>query len=353
MDSFLTPTADWYPGDMLEVFPSMMTPEYPLKSSIPQIHHTDHEIGAVPMVQTFYEGPPKCDCCSNWIEKAPVQLPEAAKERYDEASVRVFRTKDHESHSARIGGLVAVKSETIELQGKVLVNFLRPILAEVGFVAPLKTKITFKTPFRELYFAHSKILQAVTHLDRDSDVSRHVEVLVAAIEEIFADPVKQVKDLLSRHTITFELLWTLFPTHKLVCSKNDGDQRAYEVVETEYIDTKLTWRERAKNERKKNPDAFRVDYQSFMFDGTNFGPRKGCVEMAKFKGARNIASLDFCPLEYHSSPYTTREYLLRGQKILDMQDMIYCSYNGPTTKSGYGVGATRHVGDFVRSASRF
>ena len=347
MDSFLAPAADWYSMDLAEDSLDMMTPKYPMKESIPHIHHTDHELGAVPTVQTFYEGPPKCDCCSNWIEKAPVQMPENAKERYDEASIRVFKTKDHESHSARIGGLVEVKSDTIELQGKVLVNFLRPILVEVGFTAPLKTKMTFKAPFRELYFAHRKIVQAAAKLPSTSDVRAHVEVLVAAIEEIFADTVKQVRDLLSRHTITFEYLWTIFPVHQMVYLKDHGGHRAYEVADCEYIDTKLSWRERAKHERAKKPDVLRVRYSSFMFDGTNFGPRQSFDEIYKFKGVRRITSLDVYPLEYHSRPDLGREFSLRGQKILNMQEMIYCYYNGPTTKSSYGGGATRHVSDSV------
>ncbi len=265
MDAFfMQNNLDWPPIGMTTDGLDMMTPKYPMKDSIPHIHHTEPDLGAVPMIQTFYEGPPKCDCCSNWIEKAPVQLPEDAKERYDGASIRVFKTKDHDSHLARIGGLVAVKDDTIELQGKLLVNFLRPILAEVGFIPPLKTKIIFKAPFRELYFAYGKIVQAATTLDDTSDVRRHVGVLLTTIGEIFADTVKQVTDLLSRQFITFEYLWTLFPKHAMVYLKELGGNRAYEVTRTEYIDTKLIWREKAKNERVSKPDMFQVKFRSFM-----------------------------------------------------------------------------------------
>lgn len=349
MDTFFTPNnPDWFSMAMTVDSLDMMTPKYPMKDSIPHIHHADPDVGVVPMVQTFYEGPPKCSCCSNWIEKAPVQLPEAAKERYDEASIRVFKTKDHDSHSARIGGLVAVKNDTIELQGKVLVNFLRPILAEVGFIPPLKTKITFKAPFRELYFAYRRIVQAATTLDDTGDVSRHVRVLVTTIEEIFADTVKQVTDLLSRQSITFEYLWTLFPMHFMVYLKEYGGNRAYEVTRTEYIDTKLILRERAKNERASKPDAFKVEFRNFMFDGTNFGVREDYDYIYKFKGVRRITSLNVYPLDYHSNPNMAHDCFLRGQRILDLQDMVYCCYNGPATKTPLGQGATRHVSNFLK-----
>lgn len=67
-----------------------------------------------------------------------------------------------------------------------------------GAVPTLKTKITFKAPCRELYFAYRRILQAATTLDDIGDISRHVIVLVTTIKEIFADTGKQVTDLLSR-----------------------------------------------------------------------------------------------------------------------------------------------------------
>ncbi len=349
MDAFfMQNNLDWPPIGMTTDGLDMMTPKYPMKDSIPHIHHTEPDLGAVPMIQTFYEGPPKCDCCSNWIEKAPVQLPEDAKERYDGASIRVFKTKDHDSHLARIGGLVAVKDDTIELQGKLLVNFLRPILAEVGFIPPLKTKIIFKAPFRELYFAYGKIVQAATTLDDTTDVRRHVGVLLTTIGEIFADTVKQVTDLLSRQFITFEYLWTLFPKHAMVYLKELGGNRAYEVTRTEYIDTKLIWREKAKNERVSKPDMFQVKFRSFMFDGTNFGVTEAVENIYKFKGVRRITSLDVYPLDHHSNPNMRLECYLRGQRILDMQDMVYCCYNGPATKTSFGRGATRHVSNLLK-----
>jgi hypothetical protein len=347
MDPFFpSPNLDWPSIGMTADSLDMMTPKYPMKDSIPHIHHTEPDLGAVPVVQTFYEGPPKCDCCSNWIEKAPVQMPEAAKGQYDGACVRVFKTKDHDSHSARIGGIVAVKEDTIELQGKALVNFLRPILAEVGFIPPLKTKILFKAPFRELYFAYDRIVQAATTLDDTSDISQHVGALVTTIEGIFADTVKQVKDLLSRQSITFEYLWTLFPVHAMVYVKESGGNRVYEITRTEYIDSRF-WGEKSKRERLPNLDTFKVEHRSFMFDGTNFGVREDYECIHKFKGVRRISSLYVYPLDHHSNPNMRHDCHLRGQRILDIQDMVYCSYNGPATKTPFGLGATRHVSNWL------
>ena len=189
MDSTLTPGFDWFGMEVPGVNLDRTTPTCPMIPATSLIDYKYQDLGANPVVQTFYEGPSKCDCCPNWIEKAPIELPEAAKERYDHASVRLYKKKDHNPHVARIGGLVAVKDDILELQDLLLIKFIRPILAEVGFLAPQRAKITFKAPFRELYFAHPKIVQAAAKLPTGSEVRTHVENLVATIEEIFSDTV--------------------------------------------------------------------------------------------------------------------------------------------------------------------
>jgi hypothetical protein len=187
MDQYMTQTlgsADWFAMEMPGVSMDIMTPTYPMRPAIPPINYESQNLGAKPLVQVFYEGPSKCDCCPNWIEKPPVQLPEAAKERYDQACVRRYKKKDHKSHSAGIGGLAAVKDHILELQGSLLIYFVTPILAEVGFLAPRKDKITFEAPFPGLYFSYLKIFDAAGALPSNDDARSHVHVLVTTIEEI-------------------------------------------------------------------------------------------------------------------------------------------------------------------------
>ena len=338
MDQIMSPTNYWFAMETPGAGLDMMSPAYPMRPAIPSISYEHQDLGANPMVQTFYEGPTKCDCCTNWIEKPPLQLPEAAKERYDEASVRLYKKNDHNSHSSRIGGIIALKDDILELQGHLLINFIRPFLAEVGFLAPQKDKITFKAPFRELYFAHPKIKHAGLGLPSMSDLHRHVNVLVNTIDEIFSGTVKQMTDLLSRATITFELLWTLFPKDQLVYRSDRSYRHALQVVETEYI--------YSTNTPKPEARSFRVEYRSCMFDGTNFGCTTSYAFVYKFDGFRRISSLNIYPLGFHPNRNIRNEYLLRGQKVIDVQDMTYCNYNGPaTTIDSCGWGMKKHVSE--------
>ena len=326
MDQIMSPTNDWFPMD---AGLDMMSPAYLMKPAVPSITYEYQDLGANPIVQTFYEGPSKCKCCTNWIEKPPLQLPEAAKERYDEASIRLYKKIDHNSHSARVGGIVAMRDHVLELQGHLLISFVRPFLTEVGFLAPQKDKISLKAPFKELYFAYPKIKHANLGLPSMSDLHRHINVLIDTIDEIFSGTVKQMTDLLSRATITFELLWTLFPKDQLVCRSDPSYRHAFQVAETEYKYTR-----------------FRIKCRSCMFDGTNFGCTDSYVDVDSFDGVRRISSLNVYPLGFHSNRNLDNEYLIRGQKIIDVQDMTYCDYNGPAATIGsYGLGTKKQVSE--------
>lgn len=65
-------------------------------STLPQVPIVEMEnpvFGVNPLLQTFYEGPKKCDCCANWVEKPPTQMPENAKERYDKHLLKSTRKR--------------------------------------------------------------------------------------------------------------------------------------------------------------------------------------------------------------------------------------------------------------------
>ncbi|KAL8924713.1 MAG: hypothetical protein Q9208_003903 [Pyrenodesmia sp. 3 TL-2023] len=108
------------------------------------------------LVQTFYEGPPRCKCCTNWVEKRPPQIPDATKDRYDQAAIRIYKKK---GGTILYGGIVGQSIDEIEIQSPVIIEAIQPLLAEVGI--PIHSKrqgLLLSSPFKELYFAHSEIL---------------------------------------------------------------------------------------------------------------------------------------------------------------------------------------------------
>jgi hypothetical protein len=125
---------------------------------IPQVELDAKVRGKEALVQNFYEGPKKCNCCINWVEKEPLQIPANVKEQYDQAAIHVYRAKDHEKDATTtFGGIMATRYQYIEIQSQIIAGLIRPILADVGMVIPEKGKVTFRPPFTELYFAQPKI----------------------------------------------------------------------------------------------------------------------------------------------------------------------------------------------------
>jgi len=47
---------------------------------IPGLERKERIVGGDALIQTFYEGPQKCDCCINWVEREPKEVPEVVKD---------------------------------------------------------------------------------------------------------------------------------------------------------------------------------------------------------------------------------------------------------------------------------
>jgi hypothetical protein len=326
MEGYYADDGTWFPGVSPDAFDwynsGFLTLPY-----IPEVQSQNQTLGINPHIQTFFEGPKKCDCCPNWIEKAPTELPEVAKERYDQASVRVYKKKDHESGSSTLGGLVSLKDETVEIQSRIIIDLIRPILADVGRLVPEKNKIKFESPFRDLYFAHSKIVQLLHKYRTESNERQHLEVLVKVMDGLFSKMSSEVKGFLERKTISFKYVWTLFPKNIIVYHRDGNTDRLYQVVNLEYQPPPI--------DKMKIPAYWQVNCRYFIFDGKNFGTCEETWRISEFDNVRSISSLTTYPVGYHSDAKLEQKLAERAKRILDFQDMSYCEYDGVADAAYY------------------
>ena len=301
---------NWTLNDEFSVFPT-----------IPQVDFEhNHALGESAHIQTFHEGPKKCDCCPNWVEKPPTELPETAKEQYDKASVRLFRRKDHGSDYGTIGGLVSQRDDAVEIQSRIIVDLIRPILAEVGRLAPENDKIKFKAPFRDLYFAHAKILRLAQRHAPESMEGRHLKVLVDTMEKLFQTTSREVDDLLRRNTISYKYIWALFPKDLIVYSRVNDHDRLYQVVDVE---------ESIPAKDSTSSPSWRIECRFLRFDGTNFGQRTKVFLIYKYTHVKRVTSLTVYPLGCHKEqPLIEQKQLERGRRILEFQYMTQCEHEG-------------------------
>ncbi|KAL8981223.1 MAG: hypothetical protein Q9205_003927 [Flavoplaca limonia] len=92
-------------------FETTINPSYSMFNmpEAPQVEVEEKDRGGDALVQTFYEGPPKCMCCTNWVEKPPPRIPEATQDR-----------------------TLAQRIEQIEIQSPVIIRAIQPLLTELG-----------------------------------------------------------------------------------------------------------------------------------------------------------------------------------------------------------------------------
>ncbi|KAL8880745.1 MAG: hypothetical protein Q9198_001908 [Flavoplaca austrocitrina] len=186
----------------------------------PQVEVEEKDRGSDALVQTFYEGPPKCKCCTNWIEKPPPQIPEATQDRYDQAAIRIYKKK---GGTKTYGSIMGQRIEEIEIQSPVIIKAIQPLLTEVGMpVHSERRGLLMSSPFKELYFAHSKILNLVQQHEPGSLERTHLDVFAQTLDELFVDVSKEVTDLNAEKRTSFQYLWTLFPKDMIVYSREHG-----------------------------------------------------------------------------------------------------------------------------------
>lgn len=288
---------------------------------VPQVAELEHTVpNQSILVQTFYEGPKKArdkkhEDIINWVEKEPVQVPEAVKNRYDQAAIRIYKIKD-KSAEKTFGGVTAMKVDFIQIQSLLIIDAIESILDEVGLRPADKSKVKIKTPFKELYFAYPSISRLAHRQDLDTDLKSQLSVLLKVMDELLSDMSQAISALQRKKKISFEYLWTIFPKDIIVYSRVDDQDRLYQVVAT-------------------NQYSGWIACQYVQFDGSIFGMTLTVLYIDRFDGARSISDLSVYPIGFHPDPNLEKRLAERGRQTLDFQDICYREYSGVGREKSY------------------
>ena len=280
---------------------------------VPQVAEVEHRVlSQDALVQTFYEGPKKANDKDtdtiNWVEKEPVQVPEAVKDRYDQAAIRIYKKKDRTAEKT-FGGVTAMKIDFIQIQSLLIIDAIEPILADVGLRPADKSKVRINRPFKELYFAYPSISALAQRQHPHTDLENHLNVLLKVMDELLSEMSQTIFALQTKKQISYEYLWTIFPKDIIVYSRVDGQDRLYQVVEISRYSGS-------------------VACQYVQFDGTIFGMARTTLYIGYFPGARSISDLSVYPIGFHPDPNLEKRLAERGRQILDFQDICYQEYSG-------------------------
>ena len=309
----------WYDanGQFLPHFPSDFGYNYDIQAItipvIPQVAELEQRsLNQDDLVKTFYEGPKKSkdpeDDTINWVEKEPVQVPEAVEDRYNQAAIRVYKQKDRSAEKT-FGGVTAMRVEFIKIQSVLLIDAIESILADVGLRPADKSNVTIKRPFKELYFAYPSISALAQRQHPYTDLGTHLNVFLKVMDELLSEMSQAISRLQTRKEISYEYLWTLFPKDIIVYSRVDDQDRLFQVTEV-------------------NRYTGSVACQYVRFDGTTFGMSRTTLYTGYFAGARRISELSVYPIGFHTDANLEKRLAERGRQVLDYQDVCYREYSG-------------------------
>lgn len=155
--------------------------------------------------------------------------------------------------------------------------------------------------------------------------------LMALIRKSQVEPYFRVRDVyLTKGTIPFEYLWTLFPPGTKVCAKTIMDD--VQMLEVRFPITPPL------GEIKLRSKEFRVLCTGFDWDGVKFGAFEYelVVEKSIERNEMQIDTLAVCPMQYHRNKYILqRDLLERGQRFWSLckPGKFQRNYNGALVTS--------------------
>jgi hypothetical protein len=281
--------------------------------NVPSLEKDDIQTGRAAEVQKFYEGRPKCKCCTNWVEKRPQEVPSDAQAKYDGVAVQVYHAQDHTKKT--VGSLHTVTAQWVTFQSPVILRVLEPLFKKNGGADVVQGKITLFLPFTDLYFAYNGIMDAHDKCEKGSDEERHLVVLKEVTDELILEATSDVKDLQARGMITWNYLWTLFKKGTIVVAKSEGEECLFEINSFSF-------------------SAMKAHCRYVGFDGTNYGFREKTFTEPAFQGTKSIRELLVYPVYFHESRESLERSILgRSNKVLNYQGIHHGEYSNTSSKS--------------------
>ena len=149
------------------------------------------------------------------------------------------------------------------------------------------------------------------------------------VEEDYAGEIASLISLRASKQITWDLLWAICPPNAIILAPKHGplhQTQSLKLAGSSY------------EERPNRTQYFSISGAIITHDGTNFGWGHLDLEIDKFDGAKQIASLAAFPLQYSDECKAITEGLVtRGRRYLSIVDKpTYLEYakNNPTATSG-------------------
>ncbi|KAJ0162796.1 hypothetical protein CTA2_3995 [Colletotrichum tanaceti] len=265
-------------------------------------------------VKTLYEGKNSGNGIYDWVDFPPKQMSKKAAENQDRPAIKVFKVKD--VGKPVIGGRFSLAYHQICIQNPALVAALEPILKKENFHIDPSDAATFDAPFRPLFFCYDDILELCRTTDDAAPLKVYLQLLVRTLDDVLGETREKKRRLQASGLISFGMAWTYLPRGSIVYSSARNTEMLCRVEDTAY-------------ERFEGAVVLGVNCKILAFDGEAFAWTDHKLRIPRFAGNRPVRELDHYPLEFHEDKRDIlRRTLDRGRRVLDLQGLTYCAYNG-------------------------
>ena len=145
-----------------------------------------------------------------------------------------------------------------------------------------------------------------------------LDLLINTIKKNYRSTIEGLIPLLEEGKVTYDLLWALFKANSHVISICPGSRKP-RCLRYDMGEEKKT---------HQGVEYFELQCQYIDFDGKIFGVVIEKLAIEKFRGARQINTLNVFPLKFHPNPKMKETLAARGQRFLNLMGSHHGHYDG-------------------------
>lgn len=262
--------------------------------------------------KSLYEGPRKCECCINWVDKTAEEVEEAkvlTTKVHGDAAVLTRQRNGH-------GGEDPFMLHSVVIQSPLLKRTLQKVLKDYPGVSPELDEVEFEAPFEPLFHRWDDLLEAGRN-ETSTEARKHNKILQEVLEPEFEKAINTLRECRLHGVIKFDSLWAIFKPGDLIYGTVDGRECVMKLREAEYVQTLV------------GGLILELQCENVDFDGANFGYGSGLVQIEKFRGTANTKDLPAMPLDLVPDKLDVKERLIaRGRKFEKLRGYNFKEYKG-------------------------
>lgn len=262
--------------------------------------------------KSLYEGPRKCECCINWVDKTAEEVEEAkvlTTKVHGDAAVLTRQRNGH-------GGEDPFMLHSVVIQSPLLKRTLQKVLKDYPGVSPELDEVEFEAPFEPLFHRWDDLLEAGRN-ETSTEARKHNKILQEVLEPEFEKAINTLRECRLHGVIKFDSLWVIFKPGDLIYGTVDGRECVMKLREAEYVQTLA------------GGLILELQCEKVDFDGSNFGYGSGLVQIEKFRGTANTQDLPAMPLDLVPDKLDVKERLTaRGRKFEKLRGYNFKEYKG-------------------------